>query len=79
MTKAKRLGSDAPKDGVPIKVVKAEENWSVITLENGTVLRIKPVIMDVLKLHSNTSGEDHYGIKSTLVIDIQQEKAKTQK
>ncbi len=31
-----------------VKIVKYKENWSEYTLENGTTIRLKPVVTDII-------------------------------
>lgn len=31
-----------------IKIVEYKENWSEYTLENGTIIRLKPVVTDII-------------------------------
>jgi hypothetical protein len=55
-----------------IDVVEAKEVWSEYRLADGTVLRIKPVMLSVSRLGEGASptGEPVYETKSTLVTDI---------
>lgn len=55
-----------------IDVVEAKETWSEYRLADGTILRIKPVMLAVSRLGEGVpdSGEPVYETKSTLVTDV---------
>lgn len=46
------------------------EKWSVYALEDGTTLKVKPVVTDVLKIEGawDQNGNPVYSIKSSLVV-----------
>lgn len=59
-------------DGLLMSIKDQKENWSECTLEDGTRLRIRPVITEVRKLKNlGADGKPIYGIKSALITDIQ--------
>ena len=59
-------------DGVLMNIIDQKENWSECTLEDGTKLRIRPVITEVRKARKlGQDGKPVYGIKTALVTDTQ--------
>ena len=44
-------------EGVQIQVLESVERWSEIKLEDGTVLRIKPVVMSVTRIDGRYDNE----------------------
>ena len=59
-------------EGVLMTIVDQKENWSECTLEDGTKLRIRPVITEVRKSRKlGPDGKPSYGIKTALVTDTQ--------
>lgn len=59
-------------EGTIMPIKDQKENWSECTLEDGTKLRIRPVITEVRKLkHFGPDGNPAYGVKSALITDIQ--------
>jgi hypothetical protein len=57
-------------DLTPIDITKSEERWSEYTLTDGTVLRVKTVIADVLKSKTQYSpdGEPIYIVKGGMAV-----------
>jgi hypothetical protein len=55
-----------------VEVVEAREAWSEYRLADGTVLRIKPVMLAVSRIGdaASANGEPVYETKSTLVTDV---------
>ena len=55
-----------------IEVIEAREAWSEYRLADGTVLRVKPIMIAVSRLDDaeSTNGEPVYTMKSTLVTDV---------
>ncbi len=55
-----------------VEVVEAKEAWSEYRLADGTVLRIKPIMIAVSRVGDTRTadGEPVYNMKSTLVTDI---------
>lgn len=54
-----------------VKFETVKEEWSEYTLENGTILKVKPIVVDVIK----TNKKDPYGfpvyiIKTTTVTAV---------
>jgi hypothetical protein len=54
-----------------IDVLEAKEIWSEYRLADGTLLRIKPVLIAVSRAPGHTpDGDPIYNMKSTLVTDV---------
>jgi len=55
-----------------VEVVEAKEAWSEYRLSDGTVLRVKPIMIAITRLDDAeaTNGEPVYNMKSTLVTDV---------
>jgi hypothetical protein len=54
-----------------VDVLEAKEIWSEYRLADGTLLRIKPVLIGVSRAPGHTpDGDPIYNIKSTLVTDV---------
>jgi hypothetical protein len=54
-----------------VDVLEAKETWSEYRLADGTLLRIKPVIIAVSRAPGHTpDGDPIYNMKSTLVTDV---------
>jgi hypothetical protein len=61
--------AQTPKD---VDVLEAKEVWSEYRLADGTVLRIKPVMIAVSRIEGEHTldGDPVYNMKSTLVTDL---------
>ena len=61
--------AQTPKD---VDVLEAKEVWSEYRLADGTVLRIKPVMIAVSRIEGEYTldGDPVYNMKSTLVTDL---------
>lgn len=55
-----------------VEVLEARETWSEYRLADGTVLRVKPIMIAVSRIDdpAGSSGEPVYNMKSTLVTDV---------
>ena len=62
-----------------VEVLEAKETWSEYRLSDGTVLRVKPVMIAVSRVVDSQSmdGEPLYNMKSTLVTDVRGAKSPT--
>lgn len=60
-----------------VEVIEAKEAWSEYRLADGTVLRVKPIMIAVSRVDDAgaTSDEPVYNMKSTLVTDVRGAKA----
>jgi hypothetical protein len=56
---------------VPVPVRKTEENWSQYHLTDGTVLRIRPAILEIMRItgHINAAGEPIYEVRGGMILD----------
>jgi hypothetical protein len=59
-------------DASEVPVAESTERWSESTLEDGTVIKCKPVILGVTRLdgHYDPEGNPFYMVKSNLVMAI---------
>jgi hypothetical protein len=55
-----------------VEVLEAKETWSEYRLADGTVLRVKPIMIAVSRVDDPeaSSAEPVYNMKSTLVTDV---------
>jgi hypothetical protein len=55
-----------------VDVAEAKEAWSEYRLTDGTVLRIKPIMISVSRINGTETadGEPAYNMRSTLVTDV---------
>jgi hypothetical protein len=55
-----------------VEVLEAKEAWSEYRLADGTVLRIKPIMIAITRVDDaeTANGEPVYNMKSTLVTDV---------
>jgi hypothetical protein len=55
-----------------VEVLEAKEAWSEYRLADGTVLRVKPIMISVTRIEDaeTTTGEPVYTMKSTLITDV---------
>ena len=55
-----------------VDVLEAKEVWSEYRLADGTVLRIKPVMITISRVEGEHTieGDPVYNMKSTLVTDV---------
>lgn len=55
-----------------VEVVSAKETWSEYQLADGTVLRLKPIVIGVSRVPDaqTSDGDPVYNMKSTLITDI---------
>jgi hypothetical protein len=64
-------GTIVQKIGTLVKVAKADEPWSEYSLEDGTKLRMKQTIVNVVKLDDkNDSGDPVYSIQSQQTLSV---------
>jgi len=59
-------------EGTDVAVVESVERWTEVKLEDGSVLRVKPVVMSVLRLEGQYDPQDNpmYAIQAgqTMVV-----------
>jgi hypothetical protein len=64
-------GTVTSKTGTVVKVVQAVEPWSKYSLEDGTVLRIRQTVVNVVKLDDkNDNDEPVYYIQSQQALSV---------
>lgn len=63
-----------------VEVLSAKEAWSEYHLADGTILRIKPIMIDVSRVSEaqTADGDPVYNMKSTLVTDVRPARSLTQ-
>ena len=66
------LSIAAVADLVEVDVLEAKEVWSEYRLADGTILRIKPIMIAVTRVTEADAenGEPVYNMRSTLVTDV---------
>jgi hypothetical protein len=66
------LSVAAMSEASEVEVLEAREAWSEYRLADGTVLRIKPIMIAITRVEGAeaTNGEPVYNMKSTLVTDV---------
>ena len=52
-----------------------EEPWTKCRLPDGTVVRLKLVVADIIRLDKNAQGETHYLVKSSNIMAIEEPEA----
>ena len=68
--------SDIPADSLQssteIEMLEAKERWSEYRLADGTILRLKPVMIAIFRADGQLTpaGEPVYNMKSTLITDV---------
>ena len=57
---------------IPVSIKKAEENWSVYKLSDGTTLRSRPVMVDVVRKHNtfDDKGNPTYTITGGMIYEL---------
>jgi hypothetical protein len=59
-------------EGVPIGIANTHENWNEVLLDDGTTLRMKTVITDVLRIEeppmADAEGNPVYVVKSANIV-----------
>jgi hypothetical protein len=62
---------DSSETSNDVEILSAKESWSEYRLADGTILRLRPVMIGVSRVAADTAGgEPVYNMKSTLVTDI---------
>ncbi len=54
---------------VPVEIVSAKELWSEIFLKDGTILRIRPIVVEArrARFEFNELGEPVYHVKTAII------------
>ena len=60
-----------PGDTESVEIESTTERWTECVLSDGTLIRIKPVILDIQKVKNQTDqdGNPIFLTKSTLIVD----------
>ena len=66
------IRADTTSGTTEIEMLEAKERWSEYRLADGTILRLKPVIIAVFRAEGQFTpdGEQVYNMKSTLITDV---------
>ena len=65
------------QNSTDVEVLEAKELWSEYRLADGTVLRVKPIMIAVSRAEDSevANSEPVYNMKSTLVTDVRSAKS----
>jgi hypothetical protein len=60
------------RDGSEVQVKESNERWSEVTLEDGTILRLKPNVLEAIRVDGeyDQEGNPAYAVKTALMITI---------
>jgi hypothetical protein len=60
------------KDGIEVGVRESTERWSEVTLEDGSVLRLKPSVISAIRMEGefDPEGNPMYALKAGQVVVI---------
>lgn len=66
-----RVGNEEV-DGLEMPFQNVAEHWNEYLLSDGSVLRLKSVVTDIVKLENrfDAEGNPHYLVKSTQVVSV---------
>jgi len=61
-----------PKAPVPVTIKETKEVWSTYELSDGTILRIKPVMVNLVRAFGSWApdGQPLYNFKIGLITDV---------
>jgi hypothetical protein len=59
-------------DGFEVPILESKERWTELTLEDGTVLRVKPNIITAIRVDGqyDQDGNPLYALKSTQIMAV---------
>lgn len=59
-------------DAVPVSVSESTERWTEVRLDDGSVLRVKPVILGALRIDGryDPEGNPMYALKASQVMTV---------
>jgi hypothetical protein len=65
-------GQAAPVDAVEVAVAESTERWSEVHLEDGTVLRLKPVVVGAIRVDGqyDQDGNPVYSLKVNQIMIV---------
>ena len=57
---------------VPVPITKSEENWSVYKLSDGTVMRVRPIMVEIVRQKNkfDDKGNPVYTITSGMIHQL---------
>jgi hypothetical protein len=66
------IGTGSADNIAEIEILEAREKWSEYRLADGTVLRLKPVMIAIFRNNGQYTpdGDPIYNMKSTLITDV---------
>ena len=66
------IRADYAQSTTEIEMLEAKERWSEYRLADGTILRLKPVMIAIFRADGQYTpdGEPVYNMKSTLIADV---------
>lgn len=61
-----------PADGHEVPITQSTERWSEVTLEDGTVLRVKPNVISAIRIDNqwDQDGNPVYLMKSSQIMSV---------
>ena len=59
-------------NGSRVSFEPLEEPWTKCRLPDGTVIRLKLVVADIIRLDKNDKGESHYLVKSSNIMAVEE-------
>jgi hypothetical protein len=61
-----------PVEGIGLAIDESTERWSEIKLSDGSILRVKPVVVSVTRIDAirDVDGHPMYWVKTTPVIAV---------
>ena len=64
--------TDSPRNTTEIEILEAKERWSEYRLADGTILRLRPIMIAVFRADGQYTpdGDPVYNMKSTLITDV---------
>ena len=72
MTRRPRRVEFEGQAGATVRIEDSTERWSDVSLEDGSILRIKPVVTGVIRLENkyDAAGSPVYVVQSTNVLAV---------
>ncbi len=59
-------------DPIPVSIKKAEEYWNIYKLSDGTTLRIRPIMVEIVRQHNkfDDKGNPFYTITGGMIQQL---------
>ena len=69
--KAKRAGRKVG-DPIPVSITKTEEYWSTYKLSDGTTIRVRPIMVEIVRQYNkfDNKGNPVYTITGGVIQDL---------